>query len=135
MHETRCNFAAILNKIPSQRNPREVLSRRISVCFCIWPWLIQTKNVEESVLGITRNIKLLLFSYGLRTPVCITQVEQITKDKTRGQQQQQSLPRYPFLFTVTFSELLVYTNQRNQTNKEKDRVETKELRGTRALCK
>ena len=81
------------------------------------------KKKQETVLEVTRKSKLL-FSYGLRTPVCITQVQQITKDKTRAQQQQQSLPRYPFLFTVTFSELLVYTNQRNQTNKEK---ETKEL--------
>ena len=92
------------------------------------------KKREETILGVERKSKLL-FSYGLRIHVCITQVQQITKDKKRGQQQQQSLPRYPFLFTVTFSELLVYINQRNQTNKEKDRVETKEHGGTRVLWK
>ena len=35
MLKTRCIFAAIFDKVESQGNPREVLSRRISVCFCM----------------------------------------------------------------------------------------------------
>ena len=84
------------------------------------------KNVQETVLRVTRKSKLL-FSYDIRTPVCITQVQQITKEKARGQKQQQS-SSISILIYRYISELLVYTNQRNQTNKEKDSVETKEPR-------
>ena len=109
---TWCNFAAIVDKVESQGTPREVLSRRISVCSCM-------------VMANTGKINL---HSSLSSSSSITGNSMIYQRYTNKQQQHQSqLFQYRYIFRVV--------SKRKPEKSKLKRKRSSRNEGTRLLCK